>query len=177
MKTSPEQIVEMQRKKVESMNGDMSNTAPRINLLVDLGFERILLPGQAGIVSIAPQTLYRTERLFIRECFGVTLDDAKVGNQSQMNDNHPVSTLFYSVPSNPKTIDRIQKLLAEARKYEPDVSSLAFAWDEKPDPNSALGLPVRWDTAEVGNQISLFFTNKSAEPVRVFGVLRGSAAH
>lgn len=144
--------------------------------VMDLGFERIIMPGASAVASVAPQVLFRVERLYIHECFGVTLDNVQVGRQSQVNSNHPVSTLFYSVPSNPKTIDRIRSILAATSQYEPDVESLAFAWDEMADPESAMGLPVQWQTANVGNLISLYFTNKSSEPVRVFGVLRGQAA-
>jgi len=147
----------------------------RMNRCVDLGFERIIMPGAGAIATIAPQNHFRTERLYIHECFGVTLDEVKIGNQSQMNPYHAVSTLFYSVPTNPKTIDRMMKLVREAEKYEPDMSSLQFAWDDKADPEAVLGLPVRWQTAEVGNMIALAFTNKSSEPVRLFGVLRGTS--
>jgi hypothetical protein len=150
--------------------------SPPITKISDLGFERILAPGSSGSVSISPQCIFRVERVFIRECFGVTLDEVRIGNQGQADINYPVSTLFYSVPSNPKTLDRIQRLLSESAMYEPDIASLQFAWDTKTDPDSILGLPVRWDTASVGNLISLFLTNKSSEPVRVFGVLRGTSA-
>lgn len=139
---------------------------------VDIGVERILMPATRHLVTIQPQSLFRAERLFIEERFGVTIDNAKVGNQDQHW--YPCSTLFYSVPSNPKTIDKIQAMIREAKGVEPDYSMLDFVWDDEADPESAMGLPVRWDTAEVGNTISMLFSNKSCDPVRIVVVLRGT---
>lgn len=143
-------------------------------VLVDVGFERILMPAETRQVSFQPQRLFRADHLFIEEQFGVMLLGVKVGNRDQQWD--PVSTLFYSVPSCPKTLDRIKKLIAKQRGQEPDIEMLQHVWADKADPAAALGLPVHWDSAEVGNVILLLFQNRSADPVRVTVVLRGKTA-
>lgn len=143
---------------------------------VDVGFERILMPNATRLVSFAPQNLFRVDRMFIERCSGVKLESVKVGNQSQMAFEHGedgVSTVFYSVPSSPKTIDRMRKLIAEKHGMNPENEELDFAWDEQCDPDAALGLPVKFATAEVGNLITFRFNNKSHDPVRLTVVLRG----
>ena len=145
----------------------------RIRIL-DGGLNAVLEPGRTTIVQLQPQCLFRAERLWISECFGVTLDNVKIGNASQSWE--PVSTLFYSVPSNPKTIDQIRSLIVALKGREPAYSDLVV-WDDKTDPEAVLGLPVKWDTCEIGNMISLFFTNKGTEPVTILGVIRGTAAY
>lgn len=140
---------------------------------VDIGLERFVMPRTTLLVSIAPQQLFRTDRLYVEECHGVTLDEVKIGNRSQHDS--PVSTIFYSVPTTPKTIDRMRELIAKSRGVEPDWAALAFAWDDKADENAGLGQPVTWDTAEVGNLISMAFSNKGLDPVRLEIVLRGTS--
>lgn len=102
---------------------------------------------------------------------GVTLDEVLIGTRSQHVG--PTSTLFYSVPTSAERLDRMRQLIASAKGYEPDVTALVQASCEEDEPAGVLGLPVDWETCGGGNLISMMFSNKSVEPVRLFGVLRG----
>lgn len=145
----------------------------RKRLSANIGFEKFLMPGEKKFAYAAPQNLFRPEYLFIEGRAGVFLLEAKVGTQHQI-DQGPISTLFYSCPTNKKTLERIRPLIAEANGLAQDNPIMQFAWDETEDPDTVMGLPIDWDIAEVGNQISFLFHNRSSEPVRVTGVLRGS---
>lgn len=145
--------------------------------IADIGFERVLMPGDKRIVQVQPQALCRVTHLFIERRENIMLDEVNVGNQKQQAvDWSSVSTLFYSLPSSPKTLDRIRALIREVAGKDPPYDWTNFAWDEAADPDVIMGLPVTWDTAKVGNVISLCFTNRGAEPARVTGVMRATVA-
>ena len=144
----------------------------KIRRTIDLGGDVILLPGEKRTFDLCPQELFRSERLFIEEEFGVTLEEVKIGTRTVKPD--AISTLFYSVPTNPKTIDRIRRLIIEHASREPESNMVRTFYDDAADPESVLGLPVGWGVSEIGNLIRFVFKNNSADPLRVTVVLRGS---
>ncbi len=141
--------------------------------IVDWGFEVILMPrtrGDARFDALSGPT--KVERLFVQECFGVYICEGKVGRDDVGGwAEHPVSTLFYSVPVDAEALEQMQRLMAAVDGAEPRyVDELVGA--ARSNPEAMLGLPVDFRTAGPGNVIRITFENRGLDPVRVTGVVR-----
>jgi len=141
--------------------------------ITDIGFSVCLMPHERRLVRLQPELTLRVERLYIERCPGVFLGKVKIGNQEQnLGVDSGVSTLFYSVPSSPETLDAIKILLREWDGIVTDEGMLIETAERAAEETKILGLPVSWDTCPIGNTITLKFENVGADPVRVTGVLR-----
>jgi hypothetical protein len=144
--------------------------------IVDMGFSRCLMPGEKRLVRLQPQRRVKVERMFVEQCFGVSLLGVTVGHSPAGSaGDFPVSTLFYSVPTNPTAVAKIGRMIRALEGREVDYPDILEFVELESDPGAALGLPVSWPTVNIGNSISLEFENKSHDPVRITVVLRGRA--
>lgn len=131
----------------------------------------IIEPGALTKIFCMPQQFFRPDFLFL-DCDGLILTEARVG--CQLQEIHTTPASFFNQNRNYEELEELALAYLRAKPADIDKTRLALLDRVSSSKyEGTKGQAVKFDTAEVGNTISLYFRNPTDKPIMVSGCYTG----